>query len=483
MKIIFSVEDLFIIEPLGLMQLVAIAKNMGHETRFLEFRDDRFLKFVRQEKPDMVAFSIMSISSDSCIDIVKKIKEVDQDTFIFIGGPHPTYFPDFIRSCEADAICVGEGDLAFAELLKALEQKKDISRIRNIHTRRQANPPRDLIEDLDGLPYPDRDLVYQNSRLGSMKLRSFMATRGCAYSCAYCFNSGYKELYRGKGKILRRRSVDNLLREIKTVRSKYPIEMIRFGDDVFIEKMDDWLLEFSDKYPKTIQLPFYCLLRPDIVTPEIAQRLKKAGCACVSASIETGNEKIRREVLNRKITNKEILNACQILNDQGIKSNMNIMLGLPHATLEDEMESMDLAFESRPTSISFTIFTPFQGTELHRYCVQKKILAESDLTRFPKNMSDYSVLDCFTQKEKNIQKNIFLLGTLAYRNTFLKKFILKHLIFWPSNRIFFYISFLTRNYYFYRFSALKSLSMREFIKLALLTLRHDKRYIGSPGTS
>lgn len=477
MKIIFSVEELFIIEPLGLMQMIAVAKNLGHQCYFAPYRTKDFMPLVRKIKPEVLAISIMSISDESCRKIIKKIKKYNKKIFVIVGGSHPTHYPEFIRFSEADAICIGEGDGALANLLTALEKKKSIGKIANIHTKRAKNAPRCLVEDLDSLPFPDRDLVYQSTNLGQMKLKSFMATRGCPYSCAYCFNNAYKELYRGKGKILRRRSVDHLIEEIEQVRAKYPLEMIRFGDDNFVEGMTDWFLEFVDKYSRRIKLPFYCLIRPNVVTFSLAKALKKAGCVSVATSIETGNEKIRYQVLNRIVSDKEIISACRALVNNGIKTYTNIMVGLPETTIEDEFKSLKLAFKSQTTCAAFTIFTPFSGTQLHRYCRQKKWLPKTKRPVFPRSTTDRSMLNCFTEKEKDIQRNIMLLGPLANGSPWLRKIILKWLIYLPPNKLFFYLSFLVRNYYNYCHIWPMPLNAKEFFRLLGVVREHDRRYI------
>lgn len=477
MKILFSVENLFVIEPLGLMQMIAEAKRLGFLCYFAPYQSPRFLKLVKTLKPEMVAISIMSISDSNCKKIIKKIKRISPKTFVLVGGPHPTYYPEFIKDSLADAICVGEGDQALAELLRSLESGKSIKKIANIYTKTSKNPPRPLIENLDSLPFPDRDLVYQNSGLGKMKLKSFMATRGCPYACSYCFNSAYKKLYAHKGKILRRRSVDHLIEEIEWVKANYPLEMIRFGDDNFVEGETPWLEEFVKKYSQRIKLPFYCLLRPNVVTPKVARLLKKAGCISIATSIETGNQELRHQVLNRIVSNKQIIKACRVLIDRGINTYTNIMVGLPEATHEDELRSLRLAFKSKTTCAAFTVFTPFPGTALHQYCLDKGYIPKTKKPIFPRSTTDRSMLSCFTEKEKDIQRNIMLLGTLANGSKLLRKIILKWLIYLPPNQAFFYLSFLVRNYYNYRYIWPMPLNIKEFFGMVGLVRQHDKRYI------
>lgn len=477
MKIIFSVEELFVIEPLGLMQMIAVAKRLGHQCYFAPYRSVGFMPLVKKINPDMVAISIMSISDLSCKKIIEKIKKYNQKIFVLVGGSHPTYYSDFIKTSKSDAICVGEGDYAFSELLQALKKGESIKKIANIYTKTSKNPPRRLEEDLDKLPFPDRDLIYQNSKLGEMKLKSFMATRGCPYACSYCFNNAYKKLYREKGKILRRRSVNNLIEEIEWVKVNYPLEMIRFGDDNFVEGETTWLEEFVKKYSKKINLPFYCLLRPNVVTPRLARLLKNAGCVSIATSIETGNEALRYKILKRIVSDKQIIKACRILVSNDIKTYTNIMVGLPETTIKDELKSLNLAFRSQTTCAAFTIFTPFPGTELHQYCLEKKYIPVTKNPVFPRSTTDRSMLNCFSEREKDIQRNIMLLGTLANSNRLAREIVLKWLIYLPPNRIFFYLSFLVRNYYNYRYIWPIKVNFREFIKLVGVVRQHDKRYI------
>jgi radical SAM superfamily enzyme YgiQ (UPF0313 family) len=477
MKILFAVEDIFIIEPLGIMQMIAVAKGRGHECLFDTYGRPDFIDTVKGCRPDVVAISIMSISDESCKSIVKKIKNYDKDIFVIVGGPHTTYYPEFVNNPEVDAICVGEGDEAFIDVLNALEAGRHVNDIPNICTKSSRTPPRCLAEDLDALPHPDRELVYKSTGLGKAKLKSFMVTRGCPYSCTYCFNSGYKKLYTGKGRLLRRRSVDSLIEEIKAVKAGYPLELIRFGDDVFIERMGDWLMEFTEKYSNKIRLPFYCLLSPKVVTQEMAWRLKAAGCVSVAMSIESGNEKIRYGVLQRRISNDEIIKSCRILVDNGIKTFTNIMVGLPQTTIKDDLDSLDVAFKSRTTCVSMTIFTPFPGTVLYEQCVRDGLIPKANTPVFPRSTTDRSLLSCFSEKEKDTQKNIVLLGVLANGSRLLRGIILKRLIHMPPNKAFFYISFVVRNYYNYRHIWPMSLTVGEFLKYVRLVLRHDKKYI------
>jgi hypothetical protein len=141
------------------------------------------------------------------------------------------------------------------------------------------------------------------------------------------------------------------------------------------------------------------------------------------------------------------------------------------------MKSLELAFKSRTTCAAFTIFTPFPGTKLHQLCLERKLIPETDKPVFPRSTTDKSALNCFSEKEKAVQKNIVLLGTLANGSRILRGIILKWLVYLPVNKVFFYVSFVVRNYYNYRYIWPIPLSAKEFFGYVKVVLKHDKKYL------
>ena len=155
------------------------------------------------------------------------------------------------------------------------------------------NNVRPLIQNLDDLPFPDRELLYgKDTYLRESKIKRFLSNRGCPFNCTYCFNRAYKEIYKGD-KIIRWRSVENLISEINEVKSRYPLELVRFIDDVFILPPVTWLEKFARLYKKEINLPFVCNLQVKIVTEDKIRLLKEAGCTAVYMAIEAGNDSMR----------------------------------------------------------------------------------------------------------------------------------------------------------------------------------------------
>jgi len=311
-----------------------------------------------------------------------------------------------------DAYCVGEGEYAFRDFLISIEKKESYDDIENIITRNKINPVRHLIKNLDELPAADRDLVLSNSHLGSTPKKTFYTTRGCPYKCKYCCNNYYNKLYLGKGPTVRRFSVERIIKEIEDVRSKYRMEFIKFGDDLFALRADEWLEEFSEKYSIRVGIPFNCYLRFDTVDDKLLKLIKKAGCYSVHLSVDSTSKYIREEILGRKMRDVNVVEQLRHIRAYGINTWVNFMLAAPESTLQDDLNSIRLGKEADVTYLAYSTTVPVKGTELYNYCVEKHVIDpishKSDLT----GCSEKSTIACFTEREKNIRYNIFLLGAV-----------------------------------------------------------------------
>ena len=446
MKILFIVQTIDYIDAIGIMLISALAKKEGHTTHLGILSRENIITKIQDLKPDIIAYGASTGEHKYYIEANKTIKAKFPNIFTIMGGPHTTYYPQCIEESTLDAICIGEGDEAFPELLSRVESGGDISTITNIVTRQgKGNGVRELYQDLDNLPFPDRELFYETTEMGKWPLKSFMASRGCPYNCTYCFNHVFRKLYHGKGKVIRRHSVDYMIEEVQEVKSKYRLGFVKFYDDIFVYRVDDWLEEFATKYRKEIGIPFHCLTRADLMTEDMARLLKEAGCRSISMSIEAGNSHFRNEVLKRGMSDEQIINAFHICRRYGINTFSNNILGLPYATLENEIETIDLNIKAKASFVEFPIFHPYPRTELGDYCIEQGIY-QADYAGLHMSYMNKSPLSCFTEKEKNIQRNLSTLGLLVVWLPFLRNIVLKWLIYLPYNRFFFLLYYIAKVY-------------------------------------
>ncbi len=362
----------------GIGSISAVLKNAGHSTSLLYLwriddgkLDERIVSF----RPDLVALSLTSGFFELGCAVAKHVK-ARYGLPVLLGGIHPTLCPEESIAAEGVfAICVGEGEYPTLDLCGALRDGSDPTRIPNLWVKRNGaihrNEPRPLIADLDSLPFPDRDIFPYDELLYSLPEVEFMGSRGCPFPCAYCVNHALIELYRGKGPYVRFRSVDHLLAEIEQVASRHDnIRLIGFHDDTFTINRP-WLREFSERYPARFKLPFWCNSTAGKIDEETVELLKKAGCYEVRIGIESGNDRIRMELLQKKVTRAEIIKAFRLLHNAGIETYAFNMIGLPGETPAAIEDTIRLNRLVRPKEVFCSIFHPYPHTQLHKLCVEK----------------------------------------------------------------------------------------------------------------
>jgi len=271
-------------------------------------------------------------STERVVNLAGRLKQVLSASIIF-GGPHPTFFPEIIDNPSVDIICIGEGELAITELADRLDAKEDFYDIENLWVKDTdgeiiKNPVRPLIQDLDGLRFPDRNIYYGKYPFLNRSQKPFFAGRGCPFNCAFCFNYVLKDIYKDKGNFIRLRSPKNLIDEIISVKDTFGLKTVYLQDDTILFNRE-WLIEFLSIYRKEVGLPFVCLVRADLMDKEIARELKRSNCYSVFFGVETGDEKMRKRLLKKDIDNAQIIETARILKKYKIKFRTYNMLGLP----------------------------------------------------------------------------------------------------------------------------------------------------------
>lgn len=426
MRILFVEIYVKTTEPMGVMLLSALAKREGHQTFLYILLQGNLREALEKIKPDIVAYSAMTGDHPYFLEANKIVKNYDKSIFTIMGGKHPTFFPEILHASDLDAICIGEGDDAWPELLNVLENKGDINNIPNIMTRENSVnfKLRDRCANLDNLPFLDYDICYRNMPVGKMLKRTMMTSRGCPYSCTYCFNHIYNKMYRGRGPVVARQSVERVIGEAKYLISRWPTKFIKFYDDDFVLKLDDWLREFSERWPEEIGLPFHCLLRANVIArePEALVLLKKAGIKSVMMSVESGNDYVRNHLFKRHMSKDQLRQAFKSCWDLGIHTFSLAILGVPVSKTEErefnlpnslgrDIESLDINLEIRSTLAEYPILVPYPKTEIGEYC-RKNEFFDGNFDNFTVSYQSKSLLTCFTSKEKMIQQNLFMLGSI-----------------------------------------------------------------------
>jgi anaerobic magnesium-protoporphyrin IX monomethyl ester cyclase len=403
-------------EPLGLLYLASTLRQAGHEVRLAVAAAQDPVLVAREWQPDVVGYSVYTGSQTYYRDLNLRIKAELPGVLSAFGGPHPTYFPEFVEEPGVDAICLGEGEAAILDLAAALQGGQTPANIDNWWFKRdghvERNPIRPAENDLDRLPFPDRELLYSRDSLTRQSgIKHFITSRGCPYDCTYCFNQALGKLYRGKGRRLRQMSVGRVIEEVRGVQERYPMQFVVFLDDLFIVHVE-WLRELAARFPAEVGLPFFCNVRANLVTAEKMALLKKAGCASVGMGLETGNETLRNGVLKRNLSNEQIVEASRLIREAGIRLLTTNMLGLPGGTLAHDLETLALNHACRPAYANAFLYQPYPRTELGEYARENGYV-EGSLDEIDSSAWDRSVLRFGSAAEKRQIENFNKLFALA----------------------------------------------------------------------
>jgi len=293
--------------------------------------EDLMVKEIINWSPEIVGISTVTVTYQWALRVAKKIKDLNPDILIIIGGPHANLTPEsIIKENSVDIVCIGEGEEAVYELTEKMKNNKDITNIKNLYVKKDGeiykNEVRHLNEDLDSIPYPDREIFepYLNTKDSLLTI----SLRGCPYSCTYCSHNALKKLYHGKGKYVRRKSPEYFVNEMHYFKQKYNFKFVRIYDDIFTYDVN-WLKEFVPLYKKYIDKPFFCLGHPNCLKEEAVRLISEAGCKWIQIGIESMNEHTRNNYLNRPEKNDTIINGLKTLDKYNIRYELDFIFGLP----------------------------------------------------------------------------------------------------------------------------------------------------------
>ena len=402
----------------GTMYLSAILKKAGHQCEVTSVDYNEAEQVCNTFSPDIIAYSAFTGLHIPMVEINSKLKKKFK-FFSMFGGPHPTFSPELIEEEGIDAICRAEGFEAVTNLVNKLERGEDITGTPNWWIKEggkiHKNPIAHQVKCLDDLPFPDRSIFDKYPSYRKNKSFSFMTSFGCPYNCTYCFNHQLHKMLNKGDKVIRRRSVDNVIAEIKQVKEKYPLQYVLFRDEIFTLNKS-WIKEFAEKYPREIGLPFYCVLRANHVKDDIVADLKKAGVYNVTFAIEAGSDFVRNTVLKRNMSKEAILKAAGILHDHEVPFFTYNMIGAPGETFDMALETWDLNVKCRSTSTWAYLVYPYPRTELHDYAVSNGYLDEEKSNKFLMTYHDKSILNL---RDKREIENFHKLFSIAVEFPFL----------------------------------------------------------------
>ena len=367
-------------EQLGQVKKTDLSKyGVTFATKTKEEIFDELKCCIEKYKPGLCAFSSNEEQLHYAYMVAENIKTYSNVPIIF-GGVSVTTSPlEIIKKAFVDMACIGEGEEAIVELANAMEEGKDVSDIKNIWSKRNGsiikNDVRQLV-DINTLPFADVDEFsdkhfYRPFDGKVYRMLMFEMIRGCAFRCSYCNNSIMMDLYKNKGKFVRRKGIKRTIDELEYLKNKYNVELFFFIDDDFLHIKEAELEELMKEYRRRVKVPFIVQGTAKLSTLKKFEILKKSNCLTVAMSIESGSDTIRKSILNRKVPNNVIINAFQLAKKIGLKANSQNIIGIPDETRKDIFETIEINRKCQAYSISTNFMTPFKGTEIRNNSVER----------------------------------------------------------------------------------------------------------------
>ena len=406
----------------GIAHISALLKAHGHATDLLVVSHDGArgdLGVVRRRiaafRPDIVGFYAVATEFDYVLSVARYIRTIAPKCYLLIGGPHVTLCSEAASAKPFDAVCIGEGELPTLEVATQLTQGRTPSHIRNLWLRRgtemQRNPTRAFLQDLDGLPFPDRMPWLEYVRRPASR-PSLLLGRGCPFDCTYCSNHALKRV--SAGPYVRMRSADSIVAEIVDLIDWY---LFPKPPEIYLEvetfALDlEWALEvcrrlreLNDHLAQPLSYGVNLRVLHGLQTDELFAAMASAHFAFVNIGLEVGSERVRREVLKRDYSNEDVVRTVAAARRHGLKVYFYNMIGLPGETRAEHQETIWMNRLCRPDGHVTGIFYPYPGTDLHRRCKEMGLPVDS---LCPARERRQAVLSCEDFSAREIERALRL---------------------------------------------------------------------------
>ncbi|MDH5542981.1 MAG: B12-binding domain-containing radical SAM protein [Nitrospinota bacterium] len=401
-KPVIAFMNLYGYESLAVRYLGAAVRKAGYRCLEIYFEDAKrnffryperhelmpFVNLLRNEGVDIVGISVRSSYRKMAALLSEAIRE-ELGIPVIWGSMHPTICPeDSLES--ADAVCVGDGEVAIVSLLKAMERGEGAGNISGIWLRREDGS---IVDngwagwvDVNVTPDPEYNVpgkfhtrggeVFPGDPMIKDPVLTVISARGCPHSCSFCSNPIFVESSKG---FLRMRKVDNVIAEIKMAQRYMDVRRIKFYDELFATNKK-WTDEFVEKYRAEINLPFDAFLHPHHVSEPLMQKLVSAGASIISMGIESGSERMANEVYGRGISNERVLESIKVINRSGVTANYDLLIDNPLETPEDRKANFEFLYQiPRPFTLFIFSVAHLPGTALTKKLLDDGYITEDDV--------------------------------------------------------------------------------------------------------
>ena len=402
--------------PLGLGYIAAVLLKEAHNVNVIDMDGRRYNQREFDaalgeylDKVDAIGIGGLITTYKTQVSIVKTIRRMGYEGQIILGGGLATSeYEILFQNLDIDICVIGEGERTIRELAYHLENNLDLAGVKGIIYKKcgriTKNPPVELIDDLDSLPFPAWDLFPIQSYLRTyyhgylvpdqtdLNEMVMFTSRGCPFRCNFCYHiNGYRYRYR---------SVDSIFEEIELLKYKYGKRLhVRFLDDCFVVNRNR-LIEFCNRIIREkVRITWSCMGRANVCTREILKLMKRAGCIYVGYGLESGNDAILKNVIRKNSTVKQNIRAVRDSLDLGLISSPTIMTNQPGENAKTIRDTVNMVRKIGCSNTVLFYACPYPGTPLWDYAVEKNLIklsreafleriADQDVNQLIVNLTD-----------------------------------------------------------------------------------------------
>lgn len=386
-RIIKHRSDKFLQYPIFLAYSASRLKNAGHAVSYIDsviqdFDLQRTKSEARKVAPDVIFMETTTPSIVADYENLTCLKDAT-GARIIVGGPHATYFHrEVLEECPAiDVVIRHEFDTKIAGVVSHLDNLTGVAGI----TYRSGdeiidNGGGEFAQDLDGIPFPDRDTIpwhwYLEAWYSRQPFMNLMTARGCPYHCSFCLwpqsMYGHKQRFR---------SIENVMREIIQLVRRYGLREVNIDDGTFTTNKRR-VIEFCQRLrQEKLKLIWTCNGRVDTLDDEMLAEMKQSGCKMIRLGVESGSQDVLDKI-RKGLTLKQIEDGVRMVKKHGIQALGGFMFGFPYDSRTSVEETLHFAKKLSPDQVQFSIAMCYPGTSLYEYAKQNGLLLATNFKEF-----------------------------------------------------------------------------------------------------
>ncbi len=404
----------YVMLPVSLTSIASVLKKADFNVKIVDaiaekYNWDDLQNIIKNFRPELIIFNISTVTYHNDITIVSRLKPLLPEThFSSIGVHVTTTSRQTLQESLLDSVIRGEPEIICLKLAQALKDHQSLNQVRGLSFKNNnviiENPSEDLIENLDSLPFPARELV--KNELYTLPVINqpytlLVPSRGCPHHCIFCTANIYY------GKKLRFRSIENVIEEIKEIVNKFNIHYITMWSDTFTVRKD-FVIGIAKKIIENkINVKWMCNSRVDTIDEEMLDWMGKSGCIGISFGIESSDQEVLDNV-KKGINISQIEKAVQLTNKYNIESLAHIIFGLPGDTKEKILKTIRFIKKIQPSYAQFYCAIPFPGTPFYYQSVENKWLTTSDWSLFEINRAIISTPLLSAQELNKLRKAAYM---------------------------------------------------------------------------